>query len=496
MLPENLEEIIADINQLNPNLLFASKRSRDNYSTQRHPRYIEEVAVQNVLGKSVLSIFGGADTSPLASPDVENLYIIDANPFLSRESIQHQMIETCPDYNNLFHEHLGAFCLRYFTELYASIPYCHSDHDHPINGLFTFLKMRWEEPLTDTTIADEAGFSLQDSLLNSVIQNIDNVFLNLWNYEQISDRPKYDLRDIGLSTIILYRLRFCLEATIENIEQCGDDDIYCISIEKKDGRKAKVYYASCFLGEDLALRERFTSLIASNGGITSVLSRGYPSANVGTDVKGDKSALAREIQCLVQGSVMSGSPAPPLVFLHPYREDGVPEVLGGESEVGSRKTSKTRTEYDVSEYMTVVRQMFGTVVEETIAIPATPASTRGAATPESTRGSVATGLVDTRSSCFFTPLSRLHSTGNALNDLPNRNKIFQAYDPKKHGEIPGCLFVGRSFSYQPDEVLDHLGIKFFTRDKKGLDNIVYVLSRRPEQTVAESHEETKSHLKR
>lgn len=358
-MPKYFQHVIDQVNALTViDGPLLKKRAASGSSNKQTPSYIESDLVRRKLGRTVLSLFGGADITALKCPEVANLIIVDNNLFVSKSTITQHCAEDEAD--GLFHKYTGLFLLAHSPYLFATMA-CLSDYCHPF-AIYNRFQMRMSELLYDQAYRDQLEIPHDDPLFNFINETTRDDIENAWRAPQEPKIPVTDLADIGLSTIILYRIRYCLDAKIISIEEVCEDKLFCIRILRPDGSEASIYYASCLFGGS-KLDQTVLQIISSYtrqqlGGISSVLIRGYPSDFFGSEIKGSRDSVAKEVSSLVQAS--AAVPAEELAcVICTNKGDKFPDIFTNPSEVTSISFPKTGL-YDTEELVMVSNgQCFG-----------------------------------------------------------------------------------------------------------------------------------------
>lgn len=309
-MKNKFDSIIASVNDISideADPFFAITRKGklgNNYTPKadRAPGYAYDPVVCDALGSTVVSLFGGADVSALQHPSVTSMLIVDANPFASKDSITTQCAEE--EKHGLYHPTIGRFILAYSPYLYATMT-AHSDYDNPFK-LFNHFSMRYEEYLSEIDYRTNIKLPEEDKTFEFILKNSSNAIDNAWNVDGKTDRPVVELDDLGLSTIILLRLRLCLNAEILELEELKQDAFFRIKIRRPDGTEASLYYASAHFGgklEDQQLLTEVSSYVREElGGATSLLVRGYPPFFNGK-LKGEQAKLGADVKAFISNSV-------------------------------------------------------------------------------------------------------------------------------------------------------------------------------------------------
>lgn len=305
---KNFDLIIREVNAISVSEeapVFKVREEFSNSYNRTHdttPGYIRQTEVREALGSTVLSLFGGADVSALNDPGVSSLIIVDANPFISKPSITANCAPE--EQEGFFHYSLGMFILGYSPYLYATMEN-YSDYDNPFK-LFRYLAYRAEEYLNNPDYRKKLNLPDQDISFEFIKTTSKNAILNTYQVDGIQNRPVVSLDEIGLSTIILLRIRFCLNATIVAIEELNvtEGELFHIEIKRSDGSQASLYYAPCCFGtENKVLPVSLARYIHNHlGGITSVLIRGYPPFFNGK-LLGEKESVGSEVREFVRNSL-------------------------------------------------------------------------------------------------------------------------------------------------------------------------------------------------
>lgn len=308
------------------------------------PNYIKDDGIQKILGKTVLSLFGGADITPLQSKEVESLLIVDANPFVSKPSITESLSDPV-NKNGLLHERLGLFILGYSPMLYAT-QNNGNDYDSPYR-IFN-LAIRHDDNYqskihlyagnhSNSESGPEELEQKEDELLHFVYDNVLKAFANAWKGPREKKVPVVNLGDIGLSTLILLRLRYCLHATILEFTELEEQKFFHIRIRKEDGTEASLYYASCLFGgneNDKALLEKVSNYTQNQlGGISSVLIKGFPTFFEGK-VLGDEARVAQDVRGFVEKCTKISPEALPCV-VSTVQGDKLPNVFASSDTVST-----------------------------------------------------------------------------------------------------------------------------------------------------------------
>jgi len=239
------------------------------------PSYTSYMA-RGELGESVLSIFGGADVSPLAVDGVSNLYIVDLNPFTTKESALERFRDHLADddKDGLFHQELAEALMSISPSYYGTMRagQCDSDFSSPYELLGMAMSKGREFATEGLVGAVERG-----------------------QYEE----GRFKVAELGISTTLLYRIRKCLNAEVTGIHSL-DDHSYKIDITKENGEKASIIYSSCTLGgkQDPAKLATLKQAIESTG-LQSVFVRGFPNHEVGDKHEGEMVDIKRDLINLV-----------------------------------------------------------------------------------------------------------------------------------------------------------------------------------------------------
>jgi hypothetical protein len=172
-----------------------------------------------------------------------------------------------------------------------------ADHDNPF---LLYKNLYYHDYLTTKDGRDILGIPDEEPLLDSIYEVTTS-------YDKKPEKlDTFNLKDIGVSTLMLYRIRYYLGAKITKITEIEKNRFFCIDICKADGSEASIHYASCSFGGDQSDKALLQTVALHTkeklGGISSVLIRGFSDFFRGDLVGECRNAIASDARALVQGS--------------------------------------------------------------------------------------------------------------------------------------------------------------------------------------------------